>query len=157
MRRSRCRRGMEPNSRNTIGHSPGTLGELRWAVEMVDRALGNNWRVEVAYVYRDLELALYGAVQRKREVGRGVPLDELPGNHRTVQQTILQLTELYQANSSVSFLYLHNLGTKEVEAGTPQIGLIDLEQHGALHSLPRHERYYSEAAEALVQGDESGH
>lgn len=127
----------------------GTLGDLAWAVSMIDLALEHNWRVEVVYVFRDLELALYGAVQRKREVGRGVPLEELPKNHREVQQAILDLTALYRENPSVSFLYLHNLGVTGVEAGTPEIELIDLEQHGALHYLPRHEHYYAQAAQKL--------
>lgn len=130
----------------------GTLKETQWAVEMIDLALAKKWRVEVVYVFRDLELALYGAVQRKREVGRGVPLDELPGNHRAVQQTILKLTELYQVDSSVSFLYLHNLGITGIEAGTPDIGLIDLEVRGALHYLERHEHYYTHAARNLEKG-----
>ncbi len=116
---------------------------------MIDLALKMGWKVEIVYVYRDLELALYGAVQRKREVGRGVPLAELPRNHRAVQQTILDLTTLYQTDSSVSFLYLHNLGIAGVEAETPQIGLIDLELHGALHYLERHEDYYTQAAKRL--------
>jgi hypothetical protein len=130
----------------------GTMGDLTWAVEMIDLALTHQWQVEVAYVYRDLELALYGAVQRKREVGRGVPLKELPNNHHTVQQTILSLTDLYRGDPSVSFLYLHNLGVTGIEAGTPEIGLIDLEKNGALHYLPRHEHYYAQAAENLDSG-----
>jgi hypothetical protein len=127
----------------------GTLGNFEWAVRMIDLALKNHWCIEVAYVYRDLELSLYGAVKRKKEVGRGVPLDQLPANHRTVQQSILALTALYRSNSKVTFLYLHNLGIDGVEAGTPEIGIIDLEQNGALHYLPRHEQYYTRAAEKL--------
>lgn len=127
----------------------GTLKESRWAIEMIDLALANNWQVEVAYVFRDLELALYGAMERKREVGRGVPLTELPGNHRAVQQTILKLTTVYRANPSVSFVYLHNLGMKDIEAETPEIDPTDLELHGALHYLERHEQYYAAAAQKL--------
>ncbi len=130
----------------------GTLGDLPWAVTMIDLALKHKWRVEVAYVFRDLELALYGAIQREREVGRGVPLEKLPKNHRDVQQTILNLTSLYRTDRSVSFLYLHNLGVTGVEAGTPEIDLIDLEQYGALHYLPRHEQYYAQAAQKLGKG-----
>lgn len=129
----------------------GTLKEAPWAIEMIELALVNKWRVEVVYVFRNLELALYGAVQRKNDVGRGVPLDELPANHRRVQQTILNLTEIYQANSEVSFLYLHNLGIKGVDVKTPEIDLIDLESNGALHYLERHEQYYAKAAEILDQ------
>lgn len=131
----------------------GTLSNLKWAIGMIDLALKEGWQVEVVYVYRDLELALYGAIQRKKEIGRGVPLNELPGSHRTVQQTILGLTELYREAPSVSFLYLHNLGVTGVEAGTPEIGINDLEKNGALHYLPRHEHYYTQAAKDLQQGD----
>ncbi len=130
----------------------GTLGDLTWAVEMIDLALDQKWLVEVVYVFRDLELALYGAVQRKKEVGRGVPLEDLPGNHRRVQQSILALTDLYQSDSSVSFLYLHNLGVAGVEANTPEIKRFDLEQYGALHYFLRHEHYYTQAAKKLDHG-----
>lgn len=36
--------------------------------------------------------------------------------------------------------------------GTLDIGIIDLERNGALHYLPRHEHYYSQAAENLDSG-----
>lgn len=133
----------------------GTLSEIPWAVEMIDLALDRGWKVEVAYVYRDLELALYGAIQRKREVGRSVPLAKLPKNHRLVQQTVLELTTLYRSHPSVSFLYLHNLGIPKIPGTTPEIELNDLEQYGALHYLERHERYYSQAAENLESADDA--
>jgi len=130
----------------------GTLGDLNWAVKMIDLTLKHKWQVEVVYVFRDLELALYGAIQRKKEVGRGVPLEELPSNHRTVQQAVLALTELYRGVPSVSFLFLHNLGVAGIEARTPEIDLIDLEKNGALHYFPRHEYYYTHAAKKLDHG-----
>ena len=52
----------------------GTLSDRTWAREMIDLALAHGWRVEIAYVFRDIELALYGAVERARKEGRGVPL-----------------------------------------------------------------------------------
>lgn len=52
----------------------GTLKDTRWAGRMVDLALETGWRVEIAYVFRDIELALYGAVERAMTEGRGVPL-----------------------------------------------------------------------------------
>lgn len=131
----------------------GTLSERRWAADRIDQAIKNNWKIEIAYVYRDLELALYGAVQREREVGRGVPLDELPANHRKVQQSVLDLTEFYREHGQVSFLYLHNLGVPEVKAQTAEIKLDDLVQNGALHYLIRHECYYQRAARNLGKED----
>ena len=129
----------------------GTLGDLAWTIQTIDQALNQRWRIEVVYVYRDLELAIYGAVERKKEVGRGVPLEELPKVHCGVQQNILKLTDIYQADSSVSFLYLHNLGIKGIDATTPKIDRIDLEQYGALHYLERHEHYYTAAAKSLEE------
>ena len=134
----------------------GTLKEREWAFATIQNALKHGWKIEVAYVHRDLELSLYGAVERWREVGRRVPLKELPKVHREVQRSVLDLTHLFLGEEEVSFLYLHNLGTKEVPVEARPVGLIELADRGALHYLPRHEQYYSEAAEAIVQGDEKG-
>jgi len=129
----------------------GTLNNPTWAAEMIDLALANGWKVEVVYVYRDLELALYGAIERERKVGRGVPIAKLPRNHRSVQKSILDLTTLYREDEDVSSIYLHNLGTEDVQAGTPVVQLIDLEVNGALHYLDRHEQYYAGAAQKIAK------
>jgi hypothetical protein len=133
----------------------GTLSDITWAVEMIRLALDHQWQVEIAYVFRDIELAIYGAVERKREVGREVPITKLPKVHRNVQQSILKLTEIYRTEKKVSFLYLHNLGTQSVKSCAPEIDLIDLEQYGALHYLKRYEDYYTEASKKIEQADAS--
>lgn len=61
-----------------------------------------------------MELAFYGAVERGLKEGRLVPLAQLPKTHRAVQHSILDLGALYASDHRVSFLLLHNLGTKEV-------------------------------------------
>lgn len=129
----------------------GTLSKLTWAVDTIDLALENKWKIEIAYVYRDLELALYGAIERQTKAGRGVPIIELPTNHRSVQKAILNLTTLYVKEPDVSFVYLHNLGTEKVPAKSTTVDLFDLELNGALHYLERHEQYYAKAAERLLQ------
>jgi hypothetical protein len=124
----------------------GTLGDAVWASKMIDLALAEGWKVEVAYVFRDLELAFYGAVERGLSEGRTVPLAELPKSHREVQQSIIDLTALYLTESQVSFLLLHNLGTAHVRCGPLKISRDELDSGGGLHYTPSYERYYLQAA-----------
>lgn len=124
----------------------GTLGDTIWATEMIDLALENGWKIEIAYVFRDLELAFYGAVERGLSEGRTVPLEELPKSHRSVQQSILDLTALYLSEKRVSFLLLHNLGTAQVCCGALKISRDELDLGGGLHYTTSHERYYLQAA-----------
>lgn len=111
----------------------GTLSDPKRAQEMIALALANRWRVEIAYVFRDMELALYGAVQRAKEEGRSVPLGELPGSHRAVQLSIAKLLTRYRNNVSVSFMLLHNTGAKGVEGTTLVIPEDELAPEGALY------------------------
>lgn len=127
----------------------GTLKGIKWSAAMIDLALVEGWKVEIAYIYRNLELALYGAVERREEEGRAVPLEHLAANHREVQQAVLNLNLLYSGAPNVSFLFLHNLGKKGVFSDPLKIEIKELEVNGALHYLQRHEDYYAKAAKHL--------
>jgi hypothetical protein len=127
----------------------GTLSSSKWARKMIDLALARGWRVEIAYVFRDIELALYGAVERARDEGRSVPLRELPGNHRAVQLSISTLLRRYRTNRRVSFMLLHNTGAKGVEGTTLVIPETELAPRGALYYSQRYEDYYAEAAREI--------
>lgn len=133
----------------------GTLRNTEWASEMIDLALSEGWLVEIAYVYRDIELAFYGAVERGRKEGRMVPLNELPVTHREVQKSILDLAALYSADFRVSFLRLHNLGTKDVVCEPLDIDKKALEAFGALHYTTAYEHYYVQAASKISQSKPS--
>jgi hypothetical protein len=124
----------------------GTLKDTTWAESMIDLALRRNWRVEVAYVFRDIELALYGAVERAKAEGRSVPLPELAGNHRSVQLSIRRLLSRYRSNEHVSFLLLHNTGAKGVEGSALVIAEDELAPNGALHYVQRHADDYAQVA-----------
>lgn len=129
----------------------GTLKDIDWAVAMIDLAFQEGWEVEIAYIYRNLELALYGAVERRKKEGRAVPLEQLAANHREVQQSVLNLSLLYSGHPKISFLFLHNLGKKGVLSDPLKIEIKELELNGALHYLQRHEEYYAKAAKHLEQ------
>jgi hypothetical protein len=133
----------------------GTLKEIDWAVAMIDLAFQEGWEVEIAYIYRNLELALYGAVERRKKEGRAVPLEQLAANHREVQQAVLNLNLLYSGHPKISFLFLHNLGKQGVLSDPLKIEIKELELNGALHYLQRHEEYYAKAAEHLDQAHQT--
>ncbi|MCX6872681.1 MAG: hypothetical protein NTW21_02580 [Verrucomicrobia bacterium] len=124
----------------------GTLRDAVWAAGMIDLALAEGWNVVIAYVFRDLELAFYGAMERAGAEGRMVPLAELPGMHRAVQHSVLGLTALYSVEPRVSFLLLHNLGTDRVRCEPLKIPRDELDAAGGLHYTAAHERYYFQAA-----------
>ncbi|MES2706797.1 MAG: zeta toxin family protein [Verrucomicrobiota bacterium] len=124
----------------------GTLKDSLWAAEMMDLALANGWLIEIAYVYRDLELAFYGAMERAASEGRSVPLELLPSIHRAVQKSIAVLLDLYQTTTGVSFLLLHNIGIKKIRMEALKFSQGDLEPYGALHYSAAHESYYIQAA-----------
>lgn len=127
----------------------GTLREIDWSAAMIDLALAEGWKAEIAYIYRNIELALYGAIERRASEGRDVPLDRLAKSHREAQQAVLDLRLLYLRKRGVSFLFLHNLGKQGVLRDPLEIQIKELEVNGALHYLERHEQYYSEAARHL--------
>lgn len=124
----------------------GTLGDFKWATRMVDLAHSQGWLIDIAYVYRDIEIALYGAVERAQQEGRSVPLDKLASNHRIVQRSILKLIQRYHTNPNVNFTLIHNTGIRGIKGKSLQITYDDLAFKGPLHYSTRYERYYSKAA-----------
>lgn len=127
----------------------GTLKDTSWAQAMIHLALQTGWQVDVAYIFRDVELALYGAVERSRKEGRSVPLWELPAVHRTVQRSILSLIKKFRNDNEVSFTLLHNTGSDHVKG--PAMVFLDpeLADGGALHYSPKHESYYTQIAREI--------
>ncbi len=127
----------------------GTLKDIVWARGMIDLAISAGWNVELAYVFRDMELALYGAVERSRKEGRGVPLRELPGNHCAVQRSIRRLIRRYGANSKVAILLVHNTGAADVKGSSLAFHDRELAPGGALHYTRNYERHFGEIAREI--------
>lgn len=133
----------------------GTLSRSTWAASIIELALKREWKVEIVYIYRNLELAMYGALEREKEERRSVPLKDLPKTHLEAQQSILELSLTYAGKPGVSFLYIHNLGRKDAIAEPLEIKRKELESRGALRYLKKHEQYYRTASKHLLTEDHS--
>lgn len=134
----------------------GTLSDAQWSAEMIDIALQHKWKVEIAYVFRDIELAFYGAVERGNQEGRYVPLESLPKSHGDAQRSVKKLTYLYGNEENVSFIMLHNLGTKSVPCASKNLKIFDLERSGALHYSGAYESYYIQVAAEIGKREHQG-
>ena len=131
----------------------GTLGDRIWARAMIREALGRGCFVEIVYVHRNIELAMYGAVDRAAFEGRKVPIEELPANHRAVQRAVRRLITDFRDERQVSFSLFHNIGSK---IGSTTLNLApmafeeeELAPKGALHYRDSHEGYYREASDDI--------
>jgi hypothetical protein len=131
----------------------GTLGDRKWARVQIRNAIERGCRVDILYVHRNIELAMYGAIDRARNQGRLVPLKELPKNHRDVQRAVRRLITDFREEENVSFSFLHNIGSK---VGTTELDLApmpfeeeELAPTGALHYRESHEGYYREASDEI--------
>lgn len=122
----------------------GTLKDRDWAEAQIRFALQKEWSVDVVYVHRNIELALYGAIERGMAEGRYVPLDKLPGNHRAVQTTIRELIDALGAD--VSFQLFHNTGSANLAGVALTFSKDALAPDGALHYSSNYENYYQSAA-----------
>ena len=114
-----------------------------------EKALARNWQILIFHVHRNVELALYGAIQRSKKEGRSVPLADLPGNHRNVQKVVKRLYRKFENHSSVHFHLVHNTGTQDVPGNSLLIDLEAIDSGGALHYSPKYESYHAQAAKEI--------
>lgn len=127
----------------------GTLGDTSWASTQIQSALAKGWRVEVVYVHRNIELAIYGAIERGRSEGRFVPLNELPKNHRSVQSSIAKLIDEFA--DTISFQLFHNTGSSNIPGIALPFDQESLAPDGALHYSLSYETYYQSAADKIYR------
>jgi hypothetical protein len=127
----------------------GTLKDTVWARDQIREALGRNCRVEILYVHRNIELAMYGAIDRARKEGRSVPIRELPSNHRAVQRSVRRLITDFGMNRDVSFTFYHNIGSEKLSLAPMPFEEDELAPTGALHYRKSHEGYYCEATSSI--------
>jgi len=129
----------------------GTLSNPIWATGQIDIALKNGWEVEIVYVYRALELAFYGAIERGHKEGRHIPLENLAVNHKKVQEAIIELSAIYMDEPGVTFLFLHNIGTERVRRRPIRFEFSDIDDKGGLRYSSSYESYYSRSAPSFAE------
>ncbi len=127
----------------------GTLGDFKWARATMNKALARDWQILVFHVHRNVELALYGAIQRSLEEGRSVPLADLAGNHRKVQRVVKSLYRLFGNHPLIHFHLVHNTGTREVPGNSLLLDLETIASGGALHYSTKYESYHAQAAKEI--------
>jgi hypothetical protein len=90
----------------------GTLSDLKKAKRNIDLALKKERGVKIAWVYRPVDLALNGTVERahSQKLARIVPLDQLAKAHELSPKTIQDLMEHYAGNPMVEFVAFSNAG-----------------------------------------------
>ncbi len=136
----------------------GTLGDSRWATAIVIQALESGWRVQIAYVQRPVELALWGALNRAVEEGRAVPLVELPRVHARSQKSILNLHEVFGADPRVAFILIFNAGTQANPQTPVKLSISDIAPGGPVHYSTADVKSFQETARAVWRAArQSGH
>lgn len=63
--------------------------------DMIEKTIESNLKVTVIYVFRPIELALIGNIQRAQVIGRVRPLIEISNAHYRAQQNVLELHEYF--------------------------------------------------------------
>jgi hypothetical protein len=136
----------------------GTLGDPEWAESRVVHALEFGWRVQIAYVQRPIELALWGALDRAWEEGRVVPLLELPGVHARVQRSMLRLHKVFGSDPRVAFALIYNAGTRANPQKPRKLSISDIAPGGAIHYTDADVKGFQQAArEVWRSAQQSGH
>lgn len=136
----------------------GTLSDSEWATSRVIQALEFGWRVQIAYVQRPIELALWGALDRALEEGRAVPLLELPAVYAKAQQSILTLHRVFGSDSRVAFVLIFNAGTGANPQTPRKLSISDIGPGGTVHySAADVESFQQTAREVLRSARQSGH
>jgi hypothetical protein len=86
------------------------LPNLAQAEERIQMALDSGRPVSIAFVYRPLESAAAGMVERFKRVGRYIPSEVLVRDHIDAQETFLAIAKKYSDNPAVHTTVYDNSG-----------------------------------------------
>jgi hypothetical protein len=86
------------------------LAELDRGVAKIAEVLASERGVTVIYVYRPVENAMVGVIDRARATGRIVTLEDVARKHYESQETLIALAEHYQTSPLVHFTVIDNSG-----------------------------------------------
>lgn len=102
-----------PQVAREVDNSPiiydANMSSFNSAVDKIEQALQNGYKVKMAYVDREPINALTeGALPRANRMGRTVPIDEHLNTHLGSRDTVKQLMDKYQDNPNVEFSLINN-------------------------------------------------
>ncbi len=107
----------------------GTLRDVPWAIETIEKAIANGWRVGIDYVQRPLPLAARGAILRAEEEGRWFPLRNLPKAQQDAQKAIVSISKHFSGNPNVAIsLWLND--SADFSTKPREINVSDIDQGG---------------------------
>ncbi len=97
-----------------------TFANLDHARSLIDRALPAGKRVSILYVYRPLEDALLGMLERAEREGRLVTIDWLVKSQRGAAETVRELWTEFGRDARYQFRFIDNSSER------PHLGIIEL-------------------------------
>lgn len=86
------------------------LAELERGRAKIDQVLDSQRFAVVLYVYRPVESAMVGVIDRARQTGRIVTLADVARKHYESQETFIALAEAYRSTPTASFRVIDNSG-----------------------------------------------
>lgn len=92
------------------------------SIKKIDAAIKAGFDVVVAYVHRGPIESMINTLNRAKNFGRTVPLEDQLNTHIGSPKTILELIEYYKNNEKVSFHFIDNTGGK----GSAKLSSIDI-------------------------------
>lgn len=87
-----------------------TLSNPEHSTMLIQRALDAGKRVQVIYVFRPIQEALAGVLERARTEGRVVSIQTLINTHEGAATTVSQLYNRYADHPNVNFEFVDNSG-----------------------------------------------
>ncbi len=86
----------------------GTLASLKKARDRIQYVLKHGFKTNIIYVFRPVDLAIPGIVQRAMRTGRGVPIVVAAEDHYDAQKTVLALSKEF--SDQINIIVINNSG-----------------------------------------------
>ena len=88
-----------------------TFSNPEHAKKLMDRVLGSGKTVVVLHVSRRLDEIFAAMLDRAQSQGRVVTIEQLIGSHRGSAQAVRELSQRFEHNPSVEFVFIDNSGS----------------------------------------------
>jgi hypothetical protein len=105
----------------------GTLRETSWAIQTIELAIRNGWKVEINYVQRPIDLVIRGAISRADRGGRWGSLADLPSIHQAAQASAIRLFKHFHGRPQFRMnLWLNDGATLDVAPKLVRLEQVDI-------------------------------